>query len=305
MRSFLLLLIATISCLGTYAQDTIRIGPSVHYSAEEVHRLSGKGFSGKYGQEHIVFSPNHIEVVNCYYSGSARTCNGYHYQIFHDYLLTIRHAIEDEPLEIWTFKKLPHNQYAVWREVNGLIESGIVDTLIPLRQVGPFTTTSLDRKDTLWQTNDFTCMNRRYGYYTADFNVSHVDGEVYDYHEVDTAPVQLNGADLPAVEIHGTHPCYSQPIMSINTITCIITTEGKIVNIEQALGGLEDNCAYTLMDINRLISDWGRVQPATRNGEPVNVRWFIKIHDLEQPEIHPSFADTEENRMRFLKSRKN
>jgi hypothetical protein len=300
----IILLLLVLSSANSYSQDTIRTGKSFHYSAEEVQRLSGKGFYGKYGQENIIFNQNHIKVEYCYYNEAIRTCYGYHYRIINDSTLTIGDSLGDKPLEAWTFKELPNHRYYVYRIKDGFLESGEVDTLIPLRQIKPFVTTTIDKKDTLWQTNDFTCLNRKIGYYTTDFNVSKVNGKIYDYFQIDQAPLQLNGDSLLSIEIEGIRPCYSQPMTWINTVTCIITKEGDIVNIEQALGGISDNCSYTMMEINRLISNWGKVKPATLNGIPVNVRWFIKIDDLTQPQVHPAYADTNKNRKEYLKRRK-
>ncbi|MEM1001943.1 MAG: hypothetical protein AAGH46_04765 [Bacteroidota bacterium] len=302
--SIAILLLLVLGSAYAYSQDTLRIGESYHYSAEEVQKLRGKGFHGKYGQENILFDQNHIKVEYCYYHEAIRTCYGYHYRIINDSTLTIGDSLGNKSIETWTFKKLSNSHYAVYRMKDGFLESGEVDTLIPLRHIEPFVTTTLDKKDTLWQTNDFTCLNRTHGYYTADFNVSNVAGRIYDYLEIDTPPVQLNGDSLLSIEINGIHPCMSQPLTWLTAVTCVVTKEGKIVNIEQALGGISDNCSYTMMEINRSIATWGRVKPATLSGRPVNVRWFIKIDDLTQPLVHPAFADTDRNRMEFLKRRK-
>jgi hypothetical protein len=302
--SIIILLLLVLSSINSYSQDTIRVGKSFHYSAEEVQRLSGKGFYGKYGQEKIIFDQNHIKVEYCYYNEANRTCYGYHYRIMNDSTLTIGDSTGSNPIETWTFRELSNNHFSVYRIKDGFLESGEVDTLIPLRHIKPFVTTTIDKKDTLWRTSDFTCLNRKYGYYTADFNVSNVDGRIYDYFEIDTPPIQFNGDSLSAIEIEGIIPCISQPMTWINTVTCIITKEGEIVNIEQALGGISDNCSYTMMEINRLISNWGKVKPATLNGLPVNVRWFIKIDDLTQPQVHPAYSDTDKNRKEYLKRRK-
>jgi hypothetical protein len=206
--------------------------------------------------------------------------------------------------ETWTFKKIDNNNFYVYRVNKGFLESGRVDILIPLNQIESFVTTSLDKQDTLWRTNNFTIVNRKWGFYTADFNISKVNDKIYDFDKIDTPPTQLNGDSLSSVEIEQIHHCFSQSRTWINTVTCVITKEGEILNIEQALGGIEDNCSYTMMEINRKIYNWGKVKPALRNGVPVNVRWFIKIDDLSQPEVHPAYDDTDKNRREYLKRRK-
>lgn len=286
------------------AQDTIRIGESHYYSAEEVYRISRKGFSGDLGQEHIKFSNNHIKVEYCYYSDSIKNCHGYHFRIKNDSTLVISDSLMNQIYETWTFKKTDNNNFYIYRVNKGFLESGRVDNLIPLSQIESFVTTSLDKQDTLWRTTDFTLVDRKWGYYTADFNTSHINDKVYDFDKVDTPPTQLTGDSLSSVEIERVHHCLSQSQTWINTVTCVITKEGEILNIEQALGGIEDNCSYTMMEINRKIYSWGKVKPAMRNGEPVNVRWFIKIDDLSQPEVHLAYYDTYENRKAFLKRRK-
>lgn len=290
--------------LYAHSQDTIRVGESHYYSAEEVYRISRKGFSGDLGQENIKFSENHIKVEYCYYSDSIRNCYGYHFRIKNDSTLVISDSLMNQIYETWTFKKTDDNNFYVYRIYKGFLESGRVDNLIPLNQIEPFVTTSLDKQDTLWRTTDFTLVDRKWGSYTVDFNTSMVNGKIYDFDKVDTPPTQLTGDSLSSVEIERVHHCFSQRETWINTVTCIITKEGEIVNVEQALGGIEDNCSYTMMEINRKIYSWGKVKPATRKGEPVNVRWFIKIDDLSQPEVHPAYSDTYENRKAFLKRRK-
>lgn len=297
------LLISLIS-IQVHSQDTVRIGESYYYSSEEVSGLNRKGFAGDLGQENIRFSENHIKVEYCYYSDSVRNCYGYHFWINNDSTLIISDSLMNQIYESWTFKKVDNGNFYVYRVINGFLESGRVDNLIPLNQIEPFVTTSLDKKDTLWWTNDFTLVNRKWYYYTTDFNTSEVNGKIYDFNKVDAPPTQLNGDSLSSVEIKEIQHCFSQSRTWINTITCVITKEGEILNIEQALGGIEDNCSYTMMEINRKIYNWGKVKPAIRNGVPVNVRWFIKIDDLSQPEVHPAYLDTYKNRREYLKRRK-
>ncbi|MEZ4685757.1 MAG: hypothetical protein R3B47_06735 [Bacteroidia bacterium] len=291
------------SSLYLYSQDTLRIGPSYYYSADEVQKLSGKGFLGNYGQENIVFDQHHTQVDFCYYKDSVRICYGYHFRITDDSTLIIGSSLHDT-LEAWTFRKLDNKLFYVYRYNDGLLESGKVHTLIPLQQIEPFSVTTPDQEVTLWKTNNFTFLNRRYGYYLADFNVTRVQGKIYDYDKVDTPPVLLNGDSLPSVEIDAVQPCLCDPIITINTVTCIVTREGKIVNIEQALGDISDHCAYTMMEINRKISAWGKVKPATKNGKAVNVRWFIKVDDLSEPNVHPALVDSDENRKAYLRRKR-
>jgi hypothetical protein len=300
----IILFLLVYSSLGLYSQDTLRIGPVHYYSADKVQKLSRKGFLGEYGQEHIVFDEHHTKVEFCYYKDSVRTCYGFHFRITDDSTLIIGSSPLDT-LEVWTFRKLDSKLFYVYRYKEGFFESGKVYTLIPLKQIEPFSVTTPDKKITLWETNDFTCVNRRYGYYTTDFNVNKVRGKMYDYFKVDTPPVLLNGDSLPSVEIDGIQPCFCDPLTMINTVTCIVTREGNIVNIEQALGDLSDGCAYTMMEINRKISAWGKIEPATKKGKAVNVRWFIKIDDLSAPNIHPVFLDSDKNRRAYLERRKN
>ena len=58
--------------LNTFGQDTIKVGKSRHYTDKEVRKLTGKGFGGKYGQENIIFSKEHIKVEFCYYNEKTR-----------------------------------------------------------------------------------------------------------------------------------------------------------------------------------------------------------------------------------------
>lgn len=302
---YIILFALAFTSIKCEAQDTIKMGRSYLYSSKQVKELSGKGFNGKYGREVIRFSDKHFKVENCYYNNSIRTCYGYYYDLINDSTLTIKTTPTSAPLETWIFNKLPNGSYYVHRVLNGFLESGIVDTLIPLRYIEPFITTSLDKTDTLWQTNHFTCMNRKHGIYICDFNVSKINDPIYDFDEIDEVPQQLNGDSLSAVEIKSVTPCYGDPlVVYINTVTCIVTADGKIKNIEQALGNLSEGCSQTMMEINRKIASWGTVKPAMRNGKAVTVRWFIKVNNLSQSKMHAAFFDTYENRKAFLKRRK-
>jgi hypothetical protein len=300
-------LITTILFLisqDSFTQDTIKIDKSQFYSTQEVQKLSGKGFSGNYGQENVIFSKFHTKVEQCYYTESIRTCYGFHYRIINDSILVVGDSLTNNLLESWIFRKLESNRYYVFRISDGFLESGEVDTLIPLKQIAPFITTTLDKKDTLWSSDDFTCMNRKYGYYYANFDVNTISGEVYDYDEIDSPPSFLSGDSISPIAIESIQPCISEPMTWLSTVTCVITKDGRILNTEQALGGISDYCSFTIMEINKIISSWGKVKPATLNGVPVNVRWFIKINDLSQPLVHPAFADTDENRKAYLKKKK-
>jgi hypothetical protein len=275
------------------------VGETYRYTQEKVDKLSGKGFLGNYGQENIVFSENHTKVEYCYYNEDKRISYGYHYRLINDSTLYIGDTLIDGYQEKWTFKQLSNKNYSLHRKNNGLRESGEVDCLIPLHQVRPFVT--INGNDTLWKTNDFTINNRKYGYYHSDFYVSQIAGKIYEFDEVDFLPNLLNNDSLPTINIESIHPCICAPMTWITTVSVTITAKGDIKNIEQALGNISNNCSYTMMEINRIIASWGKVKPATVNGTPVNVRWFIRINDLSQPETHPSLADTYANRKAFLK----
>tara|TARA_Y100000782_G_scaffold114887_1_gene153077 strand:- start:1062 stop:2006 length:945 start_codon:yes stop_codon:yes gene_type:complete len=301
---FIIVFLVTLSCV-LQAQDTVRIGKSYHYTTEEVNHFSGKGFRGHYGQENIIFSANHIKVEYCYYTENKRICYGSHYRIINDSTLSVGDSIPGKNDQVWNFKRLKSGNYAVSRIINDFLESGIVDTLIPLKPIAPFLTTSIDLSDTLWESYQFSPLRNASGsFYTINSNVNLVQEKVYEYDQIDTPPLLLNGDTLPIVAIDRISYCYNEPMTFINTVTCIVTKEGKIKNVEQALGGLPDNCDYTMMEIIREIYTWGKLQPATRNGEPVNVRWFIYVDDLSTSVMHPAYLDSDKNRKKFLQDRK-
>ena len=82
---------------------------------------------------------------------------------------------------------------------------------------------------------------------------------------------------------------------------CIITKEGHIINIKQALGNLDTHCSYSLKEIITKIASWQGIKPAYRKGgEAVNVRWFIIIDNINKSLLHPVFADTPKNRARVI-----
>jgi hypothetical protein len=228
------------------------VGKSYKYSQQKITKLTGKGFLGNYGQENIVFSENHTKVEYCYYNEDKRISYGYHYRLINDSTLYVGDTLINGYQEKWTFKHLSNKNYSLYRKINGLRESGEVDCLIPLHQVRPFVATN--GNDTLWETNDFTINNRKYGYYQSNFNVSHIDGKIYEFYEIDNPPNLLNNDTLPTINIEMIHPCLCAPMTWITSVSVIITKEGEIKNIEEALGNISDNCSYTMMEINRIIA---------------------------------------------------
>lgn len=129
--------------------------------------------------------------------------------------------------------------------------------------------------------------------------------KIYEYYQIDTPPKQMNGNPLRSVTIEKVSPCFSEPMnVDINAIAIIVTKDGTIKNIEQALGSLSDNCPATMQLIIKEVSNWGKLIPATRKGKKVNARWFIKVNNLDRKEVHPAIEDNKKNRKKYIRRKK-
>jgi hypothetical protein len=308
LRFYISLLIITIS-FCVYSQDTIIVGKKYYYTQDEFHKLTGQGFEGDYGREDIVYSENHKRIEYCYYIDSIKKCVGRDYYLINDSILSFLDSKSDSIK--YVYKKLPNGYYKIEKQDEQIFEFAEVESLIPLKFITPLITISKDTKDTLWTTtyiNCNICVNRPFITPVHDLYESKINGKIYEYNKVDSIPVQLNGDSLKHAIIdkyYNIAYCYSMPMrMDIAFIPCIITKEGEIMNIDLTYYHYFD-CPYTSMEIIKQIKQWGKVKPAYKNGQPVNVRWFIKVDNLTSNKtIHPVHQDTPENRKRYIKYKK-
>lgn len=307
MKDFLsLVLILLFYCNFVQAQDTLFIGAKVDFSSQEARQYFGKGYHGNYGREDIVFSENHKRIDFCYYQNNVRTCTGKGYWLENDSILKISNSNlwrVDERVECWKYKKLDENKYFISRGDSTFYEFGMAKSLIPLILDGKLTTTLANKKDTLWLI-EINYLNPKLKF-RIDYYQSKIDEKIFEYNEIDLKPSLLNGDSLPTIEIPYIKYCYCEPMYSITAMACIITSEGKIKNIEQAIGGASPKaCPKTIMDIIIQIQNWGQITPAQRKNKKVAVRWFVKVNvQLNDINKHAAWEDNEQNRKRYIKSK--
>ena len=254
--------VATL-CMG---QDTIKVEPSIYYSNEEVHKLSGKGFGGNYAREDIYFSAEHLKQEYCYYQDSIRQVHTRDvFNVLNDSLLRVGDSVRVE--FVWTYKELSKGNYLIYRQDSNYYEFGEVTSLVPLKHVTPTYTTTKNKQDTLWTTNyDYPTPWYPNGHLNYKLYDSKITGRVYEYYQIDTQPMLLNGDSLPEITIKWIDGsfCYCMPRGDIAAMSLIITKDGEIKNIEQALGNVDEGCPNTIKEIIREIADWGLVTPAQK-----------------------------------------
>ncbi|MFK8104667.1 MAG: hypothetical protein AB8G15_19235 [Saprospiraceae bacterium] len=280
------------------SQDTLRYDKKIIYKSKDFP-IRGKQFVADlaYGREAIIFSEKKMRLEYCYYYDGERNCDGDTYEIINDSLVAVNGTQ-------WHFQKQSNGDYIVWRKDRTVTEYGQVDSLLPFTQKGIFYTVSNQTKDTLWQEeyHSYTKGNPRrkpnFCYYDTK-----VEGKIYEYDEVTIPPTKLDYTSLNKIELQPEY-CFSQPLVDISLVMCIVTKEGNLINIEQALGNLDSSCPDTMKSIMLKIASWGKILPASSNGNSINTRWFITIDNKDRQVLHPLFADTPKNRAKVIKLKK-
>lgn len=271
------------------------VDEKVVYAPSDFDRLGTKGKPFQFGTEIIVFSPTHQLVQHCHYVGEERRCpHEEEYRIGPESTLAIR---KGNQVEEWHYQRQADSSYRVCREFDGTLECGQTERLIPL-EAEKWTTTSSSGKDTLW-TTEFVG-----GHHKLVFYKTPIDEKIHEYNEIDDPPRMRNGEALEPIVMEDVLACLSSPLMDIGTVAVVVTAEGEIVNVEQALGSIPENCPYTLQTIIRALQKWGRVVPARKNDRAVAVRWFVTIDNLSRKQLHPLLIDNEENRKAYLRRKR-
>ena len=217
-----------------------------------------------------MFSDRHKEIDYCYYYDKERFCHGNDYELLSDSIL----KINDEQ---WVYKK-QDNKFYVSRYLDGAFEAGFVSSLVPFETLGPFVTTTDDKKDTLWITDySFDTPANPYDRPKYTFHKTMIKGKIYNADKVDEIPTLLNGDSIPEIKLERKDVCYSEPFYWVRTMSFVITTTGRIVNIKQDMGNIDDSCPYYIMDLTRYIYRMSPLKPSKKKGENVNVKWIVKV----------------------------
>lgn len=259
---------STFCCFG---QDTIKLEPSIIYPAD-IFFSRAFASSVQHAREDIVFSDTHKRIEYCYYIGAKRNCSGQTYMLEGDSIL----KIDDQT---WFYRKLPTQNYEVYRYFRGTFESGTVTSLIPFTPTGIFTTYTKDKSIVLWTVN-YDKWKRQNSLTDFDyiFQQTEIPHKVYEAKQVDTPPVFADGTPLDTFELSLDATCmrYNEPYITFYAIRFIVTATGQIINIEQSHGMTDVSISCYMADVIRQVLFLGPVKPATRNGKNVAVKWIVR-----------------------------
>ncbi|HXC03725.1 MAG TPA: hypothetical protein VNZ86_03185 [Bacteroidia bacterium] len=251
------------------AQDTIRLDPSVKYYSGIDSVIPDWRSPGPLGREIITFSDSVKKYDYCFYVDNKRTCSSaiYHFR---------RDSILERNQEVWVYDK-QEDEFALHRTLDGTYEWGMAKSLFPLIMKGVFITTTADKKDTLW-TSDYAAGKDRDIWPRYTYFKTRVSGPVYESRKVDELPRYLNGDSIKPIHVERKDACINEPLYHLEAVTFVITSEGRIVNVEMARGNLDLNwCPYYMMDVIRYIIRNPYVKPAKYKGKPVNVKWTLRV----------------------------
>lgn len=312
LSTFFFLFTFTIFC-----QDTIYVTPQVSFSAKKGAKYFGKGYHGEYGREDIILSDSNKIVAYCYYMDEERNCLSWEYKILNDSILWVNyfHKFKEKDTSgiIWKYKKEEDGRYFIHNQDSSVYRYGYATSLIPLEFDGKLTVTLPDKKTVVWhEYRSYKPLKYRF-LYIAYLHFSPIKGKLYEYDKIDSPPLMPNGDTLSSVYIDYRRTCACEPMSGTDRhiVSFIVDKEGYISNIENAIGELKMYCPYSYQEVILRIHKKGKLKPATKNGKPVNVRWFIEVIETEKEkesyfgtpfQVHPVYKDTKENRYRFIKS---
>lgn len=293
----------------TQNADTVYVTKKIEFSSKRHKDFFAKGYHGEYGREDIIFNERHKKIAYCFYEDGKRNCRSREYKILNDSTLWIDNFDSwnnDGGAITWRYKKVAGDSFYIYRHDSTFYESGYASSLIPLIILGELTTTLANRKDTLWHLS-YPLKRHTYHrqHFVVTFHRTNINGKLFEYNQIDSAPTYKTGDSLRSIEIEGIAGCLCEPFCEAksHTVSCTITSEGHICNTKIAFGCLEYYCPYTFMEIICELQNWGELKPATKNGQNVNVRWFITVEDQQDAHAvqHPAHEDNAENRAAFIK----
>jgi hypothetical protein len=246
--------------------DTVKVEPGIRYTSDK-EPFRGKDFYSrvKYAREDIVFSPTHKRIEYCYYYDNERECYGTTYQITSDTTL-------DMDGEVWHYRKLGDTYFTEMYTDHTYIH-GFAKAPIPFEPAGLFITTTVDKIDTLWMID-----------YAADYpslalHKTKVKGTVYAKDQVDQPPTLLNGDTLKTIYLSYGSCVSLPPYPPEDEVTFVVTSEGRIVNIENwSIEHFFNYCPYPTMNMITHLLQFGKLKPAKRKGRNVDVQWTLKLY---------------------------
>lgn len=252
MRILLLLLIS----FSTFAQDTVKIEPSVYYSTFD-YPIQNKEFyskvtKGKKGKELIVYNKNHVRFEDCYYYGKKRVCDGVTTRILSDTVVSVDSSL-------WRYKTIEPNLFEVQNLKKDYYLIGKVNALLPFSKIGFFHAINLNG-DTLW-TDNFE--SSRGGF---SFPQTSISGKIYPKIKLDKQPTYEDSEDFPELKINYDAPacCDGDPPYYV-FVEFVVTKEGKITNLNT--GSATEKEAK---EIALAISKIKNIKPGLKGKNPVN-----------------------------------
>lgn len=276
MKDTLFLLIPLLClCHQATAQDTIRSAPRVQLTPAEYN--NGRVNISTSAREDIVYSDTSRKIDYCYYYQEKRHCFGDTYTLLPGSKVAIDAEGDPATRQTWHYRQQADGKYVVDRLHEGLYETGIVNDLIPFGQTS-IASICPATKDTLWVV-EYPLYYTGRAYPRYFYPQAKIEGRVYALPEVDTPPLLPDGQPLPVKIQHPrTDGCYNEPLYGVQTLSFIITNTGDIKNIQQAQGNFDINyCPFYIMELMRIICNYGRPQPGMLKGEMVNVRYVVEV----------------------------
>jgi hypothetical protein len=259
------------------SQDTIKVEESSEYfSASNTWGSMEFNAKVKYSREDIVFSDNLKRIEYCFYYDNQRNCHGKTYELQNDSTLSI---FESQDTLIYNFQYKNSDSLFIYGENNNTYEFGYVNSLIPLLPYEIYTLNE-HKTDTLW-ISDFSNFSPENPYSTPKWTypTNKINGKIYSSSEVDILPTTSNGQQLPSnINLKRTKHCINEPLLFIQSMEFTIDNKGRIKNIKQKIGNFESNyCPYYLMEVMKIISNYGTLNPAKINGEEVWMKYEINV----------------------------
>ena len=275
MRLFLSIFILTTISIQVKSQDSIKVEPSIYYNSSELPHSRIFAGSVEYALEKTIHPDSSISIDYCYYLDSIRKCKSFIYNHINDSIIQISNG---DYKEIWIYKKIDKLMYQVFQVKDNLKEIGFVSQIIPLTFTSTTYTISMDNIDTLWATKYKYSKHVPQGFPSVSLFQSNIKGEVYSSkNKIITIPKNKDNTPFTELEWKPTGGCYNDPSWWVNSVSFIITKEGRIKHIKQHIGNLDLGCSPVYLDLVKQVYRQGPFEPSTLKSDKINSEWIISI----------------------------
>ncbi|MFZ1632562.1 MAG: hypothetical protein WAT43_01715 [Chitinophagales bacterium] len=263
--------------LAVAAQDTVMVSKAPTYSLLQFPNYD-KHFASivKYGRTDIRYNPNHVKIEYTYFHDTLKFQKTYEYFIQGDSLLIINQGDST----YWKFRSLKDGNFAVKTSTAKYITTGKVSTLIPFQYTGLFYHQYKATGDTLYTTTYPEILyEKNYYYYTNNYYYTYCNEKIYSADQVTTlAQSGINGTLPDTLILERTGGYLSEPITYVRNIQFIVTSEGKIINVQQYFGNENFKIyPYYILELNEILISISPLIPATKNGKPVAMQYILPV----------------------------